>query len=98
MIDLSTETLIPWQQVAKYVPGQPHVSTLHRWRLRGVRGIRLETLLIGGKRFSSREAITRFIVALNADDAPSAQPTFTASQRQRMSDAARQELASQFGI
>ena len=97
MIDLSTETLIPWQQVAKHVPGQPHVSTLHRWRLRGVRGIRLETLLIGGKRFSSREAITRFIVALNASDAPAA-PAFTAAQRSRMSDAARQELAATFGI
>ena len=98
MIDPAVETLVAWQRVSELIPGQPHLSTLHRWRLRGVRGKKLETLLVGGKRFSSREAITRFIVALNADDAPSAQPTFTASQRQRMSDAARQELASQFGI
>ena len=98
MIDLSTETLVPWQQAAKFIPGDPHISTLHRWRLRGVRGKKLETLLVGGKRFSSREAITRFIVALNADVAPQTAPAFTATQRQKMSDAARQELASKFGI
>ena len=97
MIDLSTETLVPWQQVAKHVPGSPHVSTLHRWRLRGVRGKKLETLLVGGTRFTSREAIDRFIAAGNADDAP-ATPTFTATQRQHMSNAARATLATEFGI
>jgi len=97
MIDPATETLIPWQQVAKHVPGQPHLSTLWRWRLKGIKGNRLETLSIGGKRFSSLQAVVRFIDACNADDAP-ATPTFTATQRQHMSDAARQELAAQFGI
>ena len=97
MIDPAVETLVAWQRVSELIPGQPHHSTLHRWRLRGVRGKKLETLLVGGKRFTSREAIDRFIAAGNADDAP-ATPTFTATQRQKMSDAARQELASQFGI
>ena len=97
MIDPATEALISWQQVAKHVPGDPHISTLHRWRLRGVRGKKLETLLVGGKRFTSREAIDRFIAAGNADDAP-ATPTFTATQRQHMSNAARATLATEFGI
>jgi hypothetical protein len=98
MIDLSTETLVPWQQAAKHVPGQPHISTLHRWRLKGVKGHRLETLSVGGRRFTSREAIDRFIVAGNSSDAPAAAPSFTATQRQKMSDAARATLASEFGI
>ena len=98
MIDLSTEALVPWQQVAKHVPGQPHISTLHRWRLKGIKGRRLETLSIGGRRFSSLQAISRFITALNAADAPSATPSFTATQRQKMSDAARATLATEFGI
>ena len=99
MIDLSTETLVPWQQAAKHVPGQPHISTLHRWRLKGVKGHRLETLSVGGRRFTSQQAIARFIDACNAPaDAPAATPSFTVAQRQRMSDAARQELAAQFGI
>ena len=97
MIDPATESLIPWQQAAKHVPGDPHISTLHRWRVRGVRGKKLETLLVGGKRFTSREALDRFIAAGNADDAP-ATPTFTATQRQHMSNAARATLAPEFGI
>ena len=98
MIDLSTETLIPWQQVAKFVPGQPHLSTLHRWRLKGVRGRRLETLSVGGRRFTSLQAITRFIDAGNSSDAPQTAPTFTPTQRQRMSNAARETLTREFGI
>ena len=62
MINLSRETLIPLTQAAKLIPGcGVHISTLHRWRLRGIRGVRLETILIGGKRFTSVEAIDRFI-------------------------------------
>ena len=38
-------------------------STLHRWRLRGCRGIKLETLLIGGTRTTSAEALQRFFSA-----------------------------------
>ena len=41
------------------------LATLHRWRLHGVRGTKLETCLIGGMRYTSREAIARFIAAQN---------------------------------
>lgn len=54
--------------------------------------VKLETFKIGGRRFTSLEAIDRFIVAQNADDAP-ATPAVTATQRRRQSEAARQELA-----
>jgi len=43
------------------LPGQPHLSTLWRWYRRGVRGVRLETVVVGGRRFTSRAAIERFI-------------------------------------
>lgn len=94
-----SEDLVAWRHAAKSIPGAPHISTLHRWRLRGVRGVRLESILIGGSRFTSRQAITRFIDACNAPTPDTAQPVaFTADQRQRMSIAARQELAAKFGI
>ena len=35
-------------------------STIHRWRTRGARGVKLEMLLIGGRRFTSSEALHRF--------------------------------------
>ncbi|MDP1797233.1 MAG: DUF1580 domain-containing protein [Planctomycetaceae bacterium] len=63
-IDIDSEDLIPFQQAAAHVPGprKPCLQTLHRWRLRGARGRMLETVLIGGIRHTSVEAIRRFIV------------------------------------
>ncbi len=64
-IDLSRETAIPFSQAPKYIPGRPHLSTAHRWRLHGVRGVKLETFLCGGRRFTTAQAIERFIAQLN---------------------------------
>ena len=52
-----------------YIPGRPHVATLHRWASRrGVRGgIRLETYLVGGIRMTTPAAIERFLRRLNGD-------------------------------
>ena len=90
-IDSRVETLIPFAQAGEAFPGKDRVSpaTLHRWRLHGVRGVKLETLLVGGLRYTSTEAIYRFIQAQN--DEPS-QVTMTPVQRRRQSEAARAEL------
>jgi hypothetical protein len=93
-IDVQTETIISFADARSAFPGidrRISLATLHRWRLNGVRGVKLETVLIGGLRYTSREAIDRFIQAQNADDAP-ATPVITASQRKRQSEAARAEL------
>jgi len=47
-----------------------HVSTLHRWALRGCGGRRLETVLIGRQRMTSMEALTRFFDASPAESQP----------------------------
>jgi hypothetical protein len=60
-IQLNSESLLSLSEAAASLPGRPHLSTLHRWRLRGVRGIRLETCLVGGARYTSREALQRFV-------------------------------------
>ena len=59
-INLRAETLIPFCKAPAHIPGRPHISTLHRWRL-GVRGRKLETIIRGGRRFTSLEAIHRFM-------------------------------------
>jgi len=64
VIDIEHEALLTLSQAAKHYPSRPHVSTLHRWRRHGVRGVRLETCLLGGKRFTSIEALSRFSAAL----------------------------------
>jgi hypothetical protein len=65
MIDHEREHLLSMTAAAKLLPGRPNVATLWRWRTAGCRGHRLETLLFGGRRYTSREAITRFLAAIN---------------------------------
>ena len=57
------EDLDAFGRAAKRAPGQPHVATLHRWRTRGVRGVRLEAVRVGGRWHTSQAAIERFIIA-----------------------------------
>lgn len=93
MNDLTKEVLLKLNEARSEFPGGKRLSlaTLHRWRLPGIRGVRLETVLIGGMRYTSREAIARFIAAQNAADAP-VSLEITPSQRRRQSEAARDEL------
>lgn len=66
-IDLDTERLLPLAKAARELPGGPvHVGTLYRWFQKGVRGVRLETIMRGGVRFTSWEAIERFFRATTA--------------------------------
>ena len=65
MIDLS-ESIIAINKVPKELPEPPHVGTVWRWIQRGVRNIKLETAMIGGKRYTSREALQRFSDATTA--------------------------------
>lgn len=38
----------------------PDLSTLYRWAMRGIGGVRLETIRVGGVMCTSREALQRF--------------------------------------
>ena len=67
MIDLQTEQIRLLARASPDVPGRPHASTLIRWAMRGVRGVRLETVVIGGRRFTSLEAIQRFVARLSGE-------------------------------
>ena len=65
MFNIYEETLLPLTEAAAHVPALSHSSTVQRWFLRGIRGIRLETVLIGGKRYTSAEVLDRFYRAIN---------------------------------
>ena len=60
-IDVEREDLISLREAAGAIPTKPAPSTLQRWRLYGVRGRKLETVLIGGLRFTSKQAVIRFM-------------------------------------
>jgi hypothetical protein len=72
MIDTSDE-LIPLARVPKLIrsPSPPHLSTVLRWVFRGVgrERIRLETVKVGGRRFTTVAAIADFIAATSGPPA-----------------------------
>ena len=85
MIDISTERLITFTAAARVRPpsraGRPtHVATVHRWRLRGLRGVRLEAVRLGGVWYTSYEALQRFAARLagETDGGPAATGTASA--------------------
>ena len=61
MSDLLQETRVSLTQLAR----QEGVSipTTWRWAMRGIQGSRLKTILIGGRRYTTQEAFTRFVEA-----------------------------------
>jgi hypothetical protein len=70
VIDRTCEHLIPlaraFDKECFWPDGKPpHPATIARWARKGCRGIRLETLLIGGRRFSTVEAVGRFFSRLS---------------------------------
>jgi hypothetical protein len=90
MINVGSEQLCLLTKASADVPGSPHTSTLIRWAMRGLRGVRLETVLVGGRRFTSIEAIERFLARLNE---PSAVPVpSVSSSRQKCIARANQQL------
>ena len=62
-----------------------HIATVHRWRLRGVRGHRLRTYLLGGRRCVDRVDAVAFLAAIN-DTNPPAPVTDAADRADRELD------------
>ncbi len=69
MIDIRTEKLLGLAEAARSLPGrvpgkQLNGCTLYRWVSHGVRGIKLESIPVGGDLKTSEEALTRFFERL----------------------------------
>ena len=82
-MDTDFEDLIPLQAVCRLIPGGVHISSIHRWRLRGVRGVRLQTVLLGGRRFVSKAALEDFFAQVSAAADGRPVPARTPRQRER---------------
>lgn len=67
MIDESREQLHLLVAIAEKIPGRPHITTLYRWYKHGLKGVKLETVLVGGRRYTSAEAVKRFVARLNGN-------------------------------
>jgi len=64
-----SEKYMSIHEAAKGLPGRPHISSVHRWSLKGVNGVKLKTVMIGHRRYVTQEAIDEFIKQLNTTDA-----------------------------
>jgi hypothetical protein len=83
MINLLTERVASLAALARSLPpgrrGRPtHPRTLYRWATRGLGGVRLEVIRVGGRTCSSYEALQRFVDALSATGTPEPTPTSVA--------------------
>ena len=64
--DLLAEDLVPLAKSAKFFPHRPCYSTLWRFANRGSRGVKLETVDVAGRPYTSQAAVQRFIRATTA--------------------------------
>ena len=95
LIDIDHEQLISLAGASRYVTkrfgdrrgGRPlNVSTIHRWVGRGLKGIHLESIQVGGTRFTSAEALHRFFERLAGRDPVVVRQT-SASHMRRVAEA-----------
>ncbi len=49
------------RDAAREIPSRPHINTLRRWILRGSRGRKLEAQMIGGRWYTTRDALREFL-------------------------------------
>lgn len=69
-----------------------HVSTVFRWAIRGVRGRKLPTVLIGGRRFVLRSQLQKFASGVAESDRRTEPPLDTARARSIETELDRQGI------
>ncbi len=90
-IDINSEQILTVAEAARLLPGRPSTRTVWRWLDRGVRHVKLESVLVGGRRFVSKESINRFLESINQPDVQRTSPA-VAAKRKRAIKRAEKEL------
>lgn len=100
MIDIANENLIPIRDVPRHLPPRSsgrhvHISTVYRWLLRGIRGVCLDAVRIGGTTYTSAEALQRFADRLTEPRAtgPDSAIRTTRTRQRQIQEAARRAAA-----
>jgi hypothetical protein len=69
------EKPLPLAEAARLLPKRPNPATLWRWRTKGVRGVRLVTSMIGGRRYVTPTALREFNDAVTAAASRNTEPS-----------------------
>ncbi len=102
MIDILNEKLIPLREVLKHLPARPtgrrvHISAVYRWITRGLKGIHLESVKLGGTTYTSQEALQRFADYLTFTSQSHSEPNLSQKMmfsRQKEIDKAAKQVRS----
>jgi hypothetical protein len=70
VINVAVENVVALSELPDRIPPRAgrrlSIPSVYRWSTRGIRGVVLETVQIGGTRYTSMEAFQRFTNALTA--------------------------------
>lgn len=99
MIDIAVETIFPIVEAPGRLPSRHgkkiNITTVYRWIRSGSRGVKLESIILGGVRYTSTEAIQRFVERVSAAANGETSPVVrSAIQRRNASERAERELAA----
>jgi hypothetical protein len=76
-IDIHTEQLLSLKEAARSLPKidgkTPHASSIYRWCIRGISGVKLDHVRLGRRVVTSKEALNRFVNELAQKDAENLQ-------------------------
>ncbi len=96
MIDLTREHLVPVREIPRFLPCRTsgkrvHISACYRWLSRGIRGVKLEAIRIGGTTYTSVEALQRFAERLSSNTPrPLIEPSPSLGRQKAIARAARE--------
>ncbi len=102
MIDIDKGTLVSLRQVPRHLPPRAngkrvHISAVYRWASRGVKGVVLESVKLGGTTYTTIEALQRFADRLSeVRNARNPRPGRTLT-RERQLEQARRRLDDELG-
>jgi len=79
MIDFQHDELLTLTEAAALLPSarrgrKVNATTIGRWAKHGIRGVKLESILVGCARKTTREALQQFFRALAKGEAPAIRP------------------------
>lgn len=89
---MQNQELLSFSDVAAAIPSRMrgrklHYATVWRWASRGVRGVKLETVTVGGARYVTRAALQEFISRCSARNNPNRPAQNIASRAKQIAQA-----------